>query len=74
MSVLVTILSDADHINGNQIAAFDLADRQTGVGNVDVDGRCGLAVWDVGTVPNGVYIVRMKSNNFIAVRKALLVK
>jgi len=45
MSILVTSFTDAGLINGNQIAAFDFNGRLVGVGNIDDDGRCGLAVW-----------------------------
>jgi len=45
MSVLVTTVSDSRVNAGDQIAAFSPDGRIAGVGMVDVEGRCGLAVW-----------------------------
>jgi len=45
MSVLVISERGKQFANGDQIAAFDIEGRIVGVGNVDEDGRCGLAIW-----------------------------
>jgi len=45
MSVLVTLVKDVKAAEGDQIAAFNPTGRLVGIGAIDVDGRCGLAVW-----------------------------
>jgi len=42
MSVLVL---SCDFTTGNQVAAYDINDHIVGVGTVESDDRCGLAVW-----------------------------
>ncbi len=45
MSVLITSINGINSKQGDQIGAFDLDGNLVGVGNVEEDGRCGLAVW-----------------------------
>ncbi len=45
MSVLITSVIGIEVISGDQIGAFDHAGNIVGVGDVDPDGRCGIAVW-----------------------------
>ncbi len=45
MSVLVTLVSGIETKAGDQIGAFSSDGLLVGVGTIDSDGRCGLAVW-----------------------------
>ena len=45
MSVLVTSLNDVHVAERDQIAAFSQDGRMVGVGTVDMNGHCGIAVW-----------------------------
>ena len=45
MSVLVIFVKGVKVEEGDQIAAFSQDGHSVGVGAVDTDGRCGLAVW-----------------------------
>ncbi len=45
MSVLITSVDGIHAVQGDQIGAFDFDGYLVGVGNVEADGRCGLAIW-----------------------------
>jgi len=45
MSVLITSLSGIEVNEGDQIAAFNVDNLLVGVGMIDNDGRCGVAIW-----------------------------
>ncbi len=45
MAVIITSVSGIEITPGDQIGAFDLNGSLVGVGNIEADGRCGLAVW-----------------------------
>ncbi len=45
MSLLITSVNGIQAAEGDQIGAIDLDGNLVGVGKVEVDGRCGLAVW-----------------------------
>jgi len=45
MNLLITSVNGIEVKSGDQIGAFDSSGNMVGVGNVESDGRCGLAVW-----------------------------
>ncbi len=45
MSVIITSIYGIEVNTGNQVGAFSSNGRLVGVGMIDNDGRCGLAVW-----------------------------
>ncbi|MBT7616149.1 MAG: choice-of-anchor D domain-containing protein, partial [Calditrichaeota bacterium] len=74
MSVLVISERGKQFTQGNQIAAFDIEGRIVGVGSVEADGRCGLAVWGddlstkviEGALPDEEFILKLwNSENII---------
>ena len=65
-------LPEASHVS---IVIYNISGRLvTHLVDAELEASHQVAVWDAGSVPNGVYLVRMKAANFNVVREVVLMR